>query len=278
MNELELTGRARTHVVELTRAALRAALRSGRRLSWRCAMRRAATASTSSPRSSFRDFDTQLAIWNRKWSGERPLYDRQGALLDRARLSDDAQTVDAILCWSAMPGGSRHHWGSDVDVIDAAAVPPGYSVELLPAEYAPRWHFRAPVRMAGRKHAPLWFLSSVSHRSRRRESEPWHLSYAPVSQAGARVAEPVDAAPGARSKQIAGKPHVLARLPEIYTRFLLAIDAPGLTFSCARRSALRRSHDLASRKRTRHPALQSPAACGADARQHDVDLAVARLP
>ena len=25
---------------------------------------------------------------------------------------------------------------------------------------------------------------------------------------------------------IAGKPHVLARLPEIYTRFMLAVDSP----------------------------------------------------
>ena len=87
------------------------------------------------PRSSFRDFQAQVGIWNRKWSGERAIYDRQGALLDRKQLSDSA-AVDAILCWSAIPGGSRHHWGSDVDVIDAAAVPPGYTVELLPAEYA----------------------------------------------------------------------------------------------------------------------------------------------
>ena len=28
------------------------------------------------------------------------------------------------------------------------------------------------------------------------------------------------------SSAIAGKPHVLARLPEIYTRFMLAIDGP----------------------------------------------------
>ena len=87
------------------------------------------------PRSGFRDFDTQLLIWNAKWAGERPLYDRQGALLDRAQLSD-AQTVEAILHWSAIPGGSRHHWGSDVDVFDAAAAPAGYKVQLIPSEYA----------------------------------------------------------------------------------------------------------------------------------------------
>ena len=81
----------------------------------------------SSRRFGLRDFDRQLLLpWNRKWRGERPLHDREGRLLDPARL-DDAGRVQAILCWSAIPG-SRHHWGTDVDVIDAAAMPPGYQV------------------------------------------------------------------------------------------------------------------------------------------------------
>jgi LAS superfamily LD-carboxypeptidase LdcB len=139
MNELELTGRARSHIVEL--GVPRCALHYEAATSF-LAMRDAAAAVgiDLSPRSSFRDFDTQLAIWNSKWSGEKPLYDRRGALLERERLSD-SQVVDAILCWSAIPGGSRHHWGSDVDVIDAARVPSGYQVELLPGEYAPQGMF-----------------------------------------------------------------------------------------------------------------------------------------
>ena len=135
MNELELTGRARTHVVEL--AQPRCALHYEVVASF-LAMRDAAAAYgiDLSPRSTFRDFDTQVSIWNRKWSGERPLYDRSGQRLDRSQIAD-RDTVDAILCWSAVPGGSRHHWGTDVDVIDAAAVPAGYTVELLSSEYAP---------------------------------------------------------------------------------------------------------------------------------------------
>ena len=119
MNELELTGRARSHIVEL--AAPRCALHYEAATSF-LAMRDAAARAGIDlvPRSSFRDFDTQLAIWNRKWAGERPLYDRQGAVLERQRLAD-TQVIDAILCWSAIPGGSRHHWGSDVDVIEESA-------------------------------------------------------------------------------------------------------------------------------------------------------------
>ncbi len=39
--------------------------------------------------------------------------------------SAEAERVAAILVWSALPGASRHHWGTDCDVIDAAALPPG---------------------------------------------------------------------------------------------------------------------------------------------------------
>ena len=123
MNALELTGRARTHVIELD--APRCTLHYEAVAAF-LGMRDAALAEGIDLQavSSFRDFDRQLLLWNRKWRGDRPLYDRSGALLDPARLTEP-QRVDAILAWSAIPGGSRHHWGSDIDVIDAAAMPAG---------------------------------------------------------------------------------------------------------------------------------------------------------
>ncbi|HWK51274.1 MAG TPA: D-alanyl-D-alanine carboxypeptidase family protein, partial [Steroidobacter sp.] len=96
MNELELTGQARSHVVELTDP--RCILHYEAVASF-LAMRDAARADgiELTARSSFRDFQAQLGIWNRKWSGERAIYDRQGTLLDRKQLSDSG-AVDAILC------------------------------------------------------------------------------------------------------------------------------------------------------------------------------------
>lgn len=224
MNELELTGRARTHVVEL--AQPRCALHYEAVASF-LAMRDAAVADgiDLSPRSTFRDFDTQVSIWNRKWSGERPLYDRAGQLLDRSRLAD-SDTVDAILCWSAVPGGSRHHWGTDVDVIDAAAVPAGYTVELLSSEYAPDGIFARLTAWLDANMRRFGFFRPYATDRGGVSPEPWHLSYAPValpaleSLSLSMLRRVIDAS------TLAGKPFVLARLPEIYTRFLLAIDAP----------------------------------------------------
>jgi LAS superfamily LD-carboxypeptidase LdcB len=225
MNELELTGRARTHVIELTQP--RCALHYEAATSF-LAMRDAAAAAGIDliPRSSFRDFDTQLAIWNSKWAGERPLYDRWGALLERARL-DDMQTLEAILSWSAIPGGSRHHWGSDVDLIDAASVPAGHKVELLPAEYAAGGMFARLSTWLDENMRRFGFFRPYGTDRGGVSPEPWHLSYAPVSLPAleslslSMLRQVLDAS------SIAGKPHVLARLPEIYTRFLLAVDPPG---------------------------------------------------
>lgn len=225
MNELELTGRARSHIVEL--AAPRCALHYEAATSF-LAMRDAAARAGIDlvPRSSFRDFDTQLAIWNRKWAGERPLYDRQGAVLERQRLAD-TQVIDAILCWSAIPGGSRHHWGSDVDVIDAASVPVGYTVELLPAEYAPDGMFGRLSSWLDENMQRFGFFRPYRTDRGGVSPEPWHLSYAPVALPALESLSLSTLRQVLDASAIAGKPHVLARLPEIYTRFLLAVDAPG---------------------------------------------------
>lgn len=224
MNELELTGQARTHVVEISEPPC--ALHYETVASF-LAMRDAARQEGIDlvPRSSFRDFQTQLAIWNRKWTGQRPLYDRQGALVDRARLSD-SETVDAILCWSAIPGGSRHHWGSDIDVIDAAAVPPGYTVELVPSEYGSDGIFARLSQWLDANMRRFGFFQPYRTDRGGVSPEPWHLSYAPVSQAALESLSLSTLRRVLETSSIEGKTHVLTRLPEIYTRFLLSVDSP----------------------------------------------------
>ena len=224
MNELELTGRARTHVVELQEP--RCALHYEAIASF-LAMRDAAAVEgiQLTARSSFRDFETQLAIWNRKWSGERPILDRQGQVRLRETLSD-ADTVEAILCWSAVPGGSRHHWGSDLDVIDSAAVPSGYMVQLVPEEYGPDGIFSALSAWLDANLHRFGFFRPYRTDRGGVSPEPWHLSYAPVSGPALESLSLSTLRQVLDASAIAGKPYVLARLPEIYTRFLLSIDTP----------------------------------------------------
>lgn len=69
--------------------------------------------------SAFRSFDRQLLIWNEKVQGKRPVRNRNGEIIDTSQLNQQ-QLLDSILIWSNIPGVSRHHWGTDLDVFDAA--------------------------------------------------------------------------------------------------------------------------------------------------------------
>lgn len=224
MNEFELTGRARSHIVDIE--VPRCALHYEAVTSF-LAMRDAASASgiDLAAASSFRDFDRQVQIWNRKWRGERPLLDRGGQPIDAASL-DDSGRVDAILHWSAVPGGSRHHWGSDLDVFDAAAMPVGYQVQLVAAEYASDGVFGRLAQWLESNMGRFGFHRPYATEGCGAGVEPWHLSYGPVaSRAIEELTLPVLKRAIAASEML-GKALVLERLPEIYTRFILAVDSP----------------------------------------------------
>ena len=69
--------------------------------------------------SAYRSFEKQLSIWNRKARGELTLLSEAGVPMERPK--DEEELMYAILTWSALPGASRHHLGTDIDVVDGAA-------------------------------------------------------------------------------------------------------------------------------------------------------------
>jgi len=219
-----LTGRSRDHVVDLgePRCTLhRDVVEPFLRL--RAAARQDGIDLV--PVSSFRDFARQVSIWNAKCQGERELLDRNGLPLDALALSEDRR-VEAILHWSALPGASRHHWGTEIDVIDAAALPAGEPVRLVTAEYAEGGRFAHLDRWLERSAAECGFYRPYRRDRGGVQPEPWHLSYAPVAgQALAKFSlgllreALVDAG-------IAAPEAVARRLPEIYQRYVLNVDPP----------------------------------------------------
>jgi len=224
LNELELTGRATTHVVQ--REDLGAALQH-ETLQAFLAMKDAAAREGIEIRviSAFRDFAAQQRIWDEKYLGERPLYDAQGNPREHASLDPD-RLIDAIVCWSAVPGGSRHHWGTEVDVVDAAAVPDGYCVRLMPDEAQPGGVFDRLHRWLNENMDVFGFYRPYRTFRGGVHPEPWHLSYAPVA---ARALETLTLAAfedAVRASSILGKERVLARSTEIYRRYIANVDMP----------------------------------------------------
>lgn len=176
------------------------------------------------PVSSFRDFDRQLGIWNGKMRGERPLLDRMGRALDASRLDLDAR-IDAILAWSALPGGSRHHWGTDFDAIDAAAVTQGYIPRLVPEEYSIGGPFEVLSLWLGANARRFGFGRPYEEALGGVQPEPWHLSYAPIADRALVELTPEvlraqwdDAASEGRTMD--GAERVIERLPELHARYI----------------------------------------------------------
>lgn len=84
--------------------------------------------------SSYRSYETQKTIWNDKVMGKRAVLDSNSNPVDIASLKND-ELLFMILRWSAIPGGSRHHWGADIDVYDNKRKPTDYKLQLIPSEY-----------------------------------------------------------------------------------------------------------------------------------------------
>jgi LAS superfamily LD-carboxypeptidase LdcB len=189
-------------------------------------MRRAATKEGIDlvPVSSFRDFAAQAAIWNEKFGGRRALFDRAGIELDAAKLSPE-QIVDAILCWSAVPGASRHHWGTEVDVIDRAAVEPGARVRLLPEEYVSGPFARLDRWLTDNQGRFRFFRPYATDRGGV-APEPWHLSYAPVSVPALGDLSETVLREALAASELSGKDIVMARLAQIHERYVASVDSP----------------------------------------------------
>jgi LAS superfamily LD-carboxypeptidase LdcB len=173
--------------------------------------------------SGFRDFDRQLGIWNAKFRGERPLLDRQGRPLDPANFDERAR-VDAILLWSALPGASRHHWGTDFDVFDRSAVAPDYRVQLTVQEFTGDGPFAALNDWLSLNLARFGFFRPYTTDRGGVHPEPWHLSYAPVSGPALSLLTLDVLYEAIEHSELLGREHVLTRLPEIHAKYVMAID------------------------------------------------------
>jgi LAS superfamily LD-carboxypeptidase LdcB len=132
--------------------------------------------------SGFRSFDRQLLIWNEKVSGKRKVLDKNGKPLNIAELSE-AELMKTILLWSALPGTSRHEWGTDMDVIDSAAVPEDYEAELTIEEsygVFGKFHKWLDIQIGNKNYFGFKrvFLPGVG----RVQPEPWHLTFSSESR------------------------------------------------------------------------------------------------
>lgn len=177
--------------------------------------------------SGYRSFDRQLAIWNSKLSGRRPLLDDAGQPLLLGELSV-AEQVHAVLRFSALPGASRHHWGSDFDLYDAASLPADYTLQLTPQEYCAggaqaalgEWLAAELSPAAGQRPLAGLFYRPYSRELGAVAVEPWHLSHRALAAKMARINSPELLLRCLRGSQMVHRDYVLAQLPALWERYV----------------------------------------------------------
>lgn len=169
--------------------------------------------------SSFRSFDKQLSIWNRKWKGELPLYSIQNTKLKAEELSD-VDKIHAIMLWSALPGASRHHWGTDFDVYDKQSVlKHKHKFELVPSEYEndgpcaqlSTW-LNSHAKSFGFYFPYAEYVGGVA-------KEPWHISNRTLSQRIEKHFRIDDLYAQLEQADILGKKVILELLPDLVKRY-----------------------------------------------------------
>jgi LAS superfamily LD-carboxypeptidase LdcB len=170
--------------------------------------------------SSHRNFERQLQIWQNKWSGKATLLDANENKLDATTLSD-IQKIQAILTWSALPGASRHHWGTDLDVYDKKSVEQHqHDFQLVCSEYD-----NGPCTQLNNwlnQHATQFgFSRPYAEYKGGIAREPWHLSFESSADKMLSLMNEQVLLANLIKSDILGLHSIIANMPDIYQRFVL---------------------------------------------------------
>ncbi|MBS1487945.1 MAG: M15 family metallopeptidase [Bacteroidetes bacterium] len=119
--------------------------------------------------SATRNFDSQKKIWENKWNGKKKV---DGVNL--TTVSDLKERCRLIMLYSSMPGTSRHHWGTDMDLnsLENNYFQSGVGLKVYQwlTAHAADYGFCQP------------YTNKAGGRSGY-EEEKWHWSYTPLSKA-----------------------------------------------------------------------------------------------
>lgn len=121
--------------------------------------------------SAYRSFQRQKEIFEGKYNR----FTNQGLT--------PMQAIEKIIEYSTIPGTSRHHWGTDIDIIDGNATPRPASV-LQPEHFHGKGPFCKLKEWLDEHANNFGFYEVYTDNANRKgfKYEPWHFSYAPISK------------------------------------------------------------------------------------------------
>lgn len=172
--------------------------------------------------SSYRSFAQQARIWTAKYQGLRPVYNKAQQQVDISQLNGFAK-IEAILLYSALPGASRHHWGTDLDVFDKAAVAADYQVQLLDAEYQQGGPFYVLDQWLSQHAARFGFFRPYQRDQGGVAKEAWHLSYRPLAEGYLDCFDETMLIDAINHSELPDRALLIEHIPLIYQRYICNI-------------------------------------------------------
>ena len=119
--------------------------------------------------SSYRSFEHQKRIWNNKYKK----FTQQGL--------SPKESILKIVEYSTIPGTSRHHWATEVDVIDLSKTTP--ENPLSAEHFTGKGVYADLKKWLDEKAEGFGFYEVYTNVPKRKgfKYEPWHFSYRPQS-------------------------------------------------------------------------------------------------
>ncbi len=173
--------------------------------------------------SGYRSFERQLSIWNRKFTGELAIKSQQGQIVDIKGLSA-LEKLDAILLFSALPGASRHHWGTDIDIYAENLLPSNEKLQLEPWEYEKNGPFELLSHWLKKHCTEFGFYFPYDIYRQGVAAEPWHLSYKPLASHFLEKLSINELTLVLLNSDIQGKDAIIHNIENIYNRYVTNIN------------------------------------------------------
>jgi len=173
--------------------------------------------------SGYRNFERQLSIWNRKFTGKLPVRDQQGQVIDIHTLTN-LEKIDAILLFSALPGASRHHWGTDIDIYAENLLPNNKKLQLEPWEYQKNGYFELLSHWLNENSASFGFYFPYDKYRQGVAAEPWHLSYLPLANQFLSELSSQQLTSVLSGSNIQGENDIITNIDDIFSQYVTNIN------------------------------------------------------
>ncbi|GAA0873212.1 hypothetical protein GCM10009117_23590 [Gangjinia marincola] len=145
--------------------------------------------------SSYRSFEDQKRIWTNKYNR----FTAQGM--------NPLEAMNKIIEYSTIPGTSRHHWGTDIDIIMGDT---GITDDVLQEKHFEEGGAFYELKQWLTKFATTFGFEEVYTNQTQRKGfkyEPWHFSYSPTSKPMLKAYRNLDVFSVLSTEDFAGSEH-----------------------------------------------------------------------